>query len=78
MSVTGGKVSARPARERRRQHATALRPWGDLCVPTVQRQHAAEIAGLVSVSTAGIGVAASVDDAAVLELFTKKTAATLD
>ena len=57
--------------------ATALRPWGDL-VRTDHTQAAAEIAGLVSASTAGIGVAASIDDAAVLELFTKKTAATLD
>ena len=37
-----------------------------------------QIAGLVSASTAGIGVAASVDDAAMLELFTKKTTATFD
>ena len=70
-SVTGGK------RRLASGNNTAVRHWGDL-VRTDPMQAAAEIAGLVSVSTAGIGVAASVDDAAMLELFTKKTTATLE
>ena len=70
-SVTGSK------RRLASGSATALLPWGDL-VRTDRTRAAAEIAGLVSASTAGIGVAASVDDAAMLELFKEKTTATFD
>ena len=58
-------------------NASARRPWGDL-VRTDRAQAAAELAGIVSASTAGIGVAVSVNDPAMLQLFTEKTTATLD
>ena len=59
-SVTGGK------RRLASGSASALLPWGDL-VRTERTRAAAEIAGLVSARSAGIGVAASVDDTAMLE-----------
>ena len=51
--------------------------WGEL-VRADRKQAAAEIARLTSKSTAGIGVAASPDDPAMLTLFADKMEATLD
>ena len=68
-SYTGGK------RKLASGNVTAPRPWGEL-VRIDHEQAAAEITRLVSASMAGIGIAPSIDDAAMLELFKKKTTET--